>query len=160
MTATTLIDRMSALEPIHKTALAASILDRAEFDASLEAVAPELATDDDLNRAIEAAAAHPHHVLDTDASVAIADEFLRSLAQNPETAPILEHELASFTDDTQAVGAILAAGAAVSMIIFAAKTSVRYVSKDGRVTVSKKTASANDVRAASAMLGFLGGRTP
>jgi len=86
--------------------------------------------------------AHPLPEAD---SAVLARELLYVFARDPAFAPSLAEALDEYQDDKLLVGAILAIGIAVSMIIVASTTTCK--GRVGSFEVTKKTADANLIEA-------------
>jgi len=78
-------------------------------------------------------------------SAVLARELLRVFARDPAFAPSLAQALDEYRDDKLLVGAILAVGVAVSMIIVASTTS--FKGKVGDFDVVKETADPSLIEA-------------
>jgi hypothetical protein len=68
--------------------------------------------------------------LPADLSVKVARDTLLLLAQDPDLEPVVAASLESYKDNRAMAAEILSAGTAISMIIIAATTSVRFKGKN------------------------------
>jgi hypothetical protein len=108
--------------------LAAALLTRSGFslDAAAGALPPELATNPELIALRTGLDERYHTALTPEVSVPLARSMLEVAAADPELAPTLEVVLDAHRDTKQFVLEVLALGAAVSMVIIAATTTVEH----------------------------------
>ncbi|TSD82899.1 hypothetical protein FFK22_040650 [Mycobacterium sp. KBS0706] len=111
--------------------LAAALLAQPDvsLDAAVAALPPMLAGDPDLAALHAGLEERYHFALPPEISVPLARSLLDAAAGDPALAPALAAVLDAHRDTKQFVLEVLALGAAVSMVIFAATTSY----KDGRI---------------------------
>jgi hypothetical protein len=160
MTVAMIETRLRALKPIQQVALCQAIVARLYRDSeavqeAAQALDPALRDDPAFARLAAEAAGDPSAKLGAELSGHVAETFLLAAASDPDLSPLLGAELDAFRDEKQFVETALALGLAISMIIVAATTRVKY--SDGKVTIDKTTASPGLVKAAMAIAGAITG---
>ena len=98
-----------------------------------------------FERVLEMSSKEQAHPLQEAESALLARELLCGFARDPAFAPSLAETLDEYQDDKLLVGAILATGIALSMIIVASTTT--FKGKIGNFEVRKKAADANFIEA-------------
>ncbi|MHC4946814.1 MAG: hypothetical protein ACYTG1_00935 [Planctomycetota bacterium] len=110
----------------------------------LAGVVPELRDSPIVRGAETMSADERDRPLSTAQSVDLARQLLDCFARDPDLAPSLEETLDEYRDDTLLVGAILATGVAVSMVIVAATTT--FKGRVGKFRIEKGTAQPEQLR--------------
>jgi hypothetical protein len=136
-----LATRIAALSDLAAVAvceeLAAALLARrgVSLDTATAALPPELAADPDLKAMRAELDDRYHAALPPDVSVPLARSILEAAAANPALAPTLAVVLDTHRDTKQFALEALALGAAVSMVILTATTTVEH-GRIGKVALS------------------------
>lgn len=120
------------------------------MDEMLNGVIPEVKNTAFFQQALSLSQEEQGRPLPEHQSAEVARALLLTFAQDPDMAPALAQTLHEYRDDQLMVGAILATGVAVSMIIVAATTRLQVKIGDGEII--KDAASEGQLKA---LLGAL-----
>ena len=112
-----------------------------ELEEMLDGVPPELKDTELFQQAQSLSQEERDRPLSESRSAELARDLLRYFAQDPSLAPSLETTMNEYKDDRLIVGAILATGVAISMIIVAATTQAK--GEIGGVKFKKTIANAD-----------------
>jgi hypothetical protein len=126
-----------------------------DIDTLVASAPPELRREPAFAAALARARADYQRRLPPAESVAIARSLLTAVADTPSLAPVLATVAKDYRDERMFALEVLAIGAAVSMVIFAATIRVER-SPDGKWMFVKEPASPEIVREAIGIVSKLG----